>query len=72
MAIVNMILMTRRRKPGVPYMRHFLDSPYNIMFRPGDLTEGGLLARNRIFWGVIGFFICFALVAGMGLSGVLV
>ena len=67
-AFVNMILMSRRRKPGVPYMRHLMDSPYNIMFRPEDLTDSGLRARRRIFWAIVGFCLCIAMGSAIGIS----
>ena len=44
------IKMARNRKPGVPFSEG-AQSPYNIVFRPHQLTTEGLSARKKvIFW----------------------
>jgi hypothetical protein len=63
---VNLVLMTLRRKPGVPYMRGLLDSPNNIIFRPWDLTDSGLRARRRVFVGLLGFAVSLAIAIAAG------
>ena len=60
---VNMHRMVVHRKPGVPMYRRLWANPFNIMFRPGDLTEKGLRARNLILVGAVGFFVCVLLSA---------
>jgi len=57
-SMVNMLRMVVHRKPSVPLFRSWWASPFNIMFRPCDLTEKGLRARKLIFVGAVGFFVC--------------
>jgi hypothetical protein len=37
------------RKEGVPLFPNWYESPFNIIFRPHQLTERGLIARRRCF-----------------------
>ena len=41
------IKATRNRQPGVPYFPGNFQSPFNILFRPGQLTDAGKLARRN-------------------------
>ena len=67
-ATINMFRTVANRKEGVPLFPHWHESPWNILFRPHQLTERGLTARRRCFQGVVGFLIC--AVIGM-IAGVL-
>ena len=67
LAIVNMFRMVRHRKPGVPLFPNAWESPFNIMFRPGNLTDRGLRARKLTFLGTVGFVVCWFLAGGFGL-----
>ena len=65
LTMVNAVMMVRYRKPGVPraYSGY---SAFNIIFRPGDLTERGLRARRRVIVGVVGWLVCFVLFLAVG------
>ena len=45
------IKMWRNRKPGVPFSED-AESPYNIVFRPHQLTTEGLSAKEAYLLGV--------------------
>jgi hypothetical protein len=61
MGTINMFRMVRHRKPGVPLFPNCLESPFNIMFRPAQLTDTGLKARRKMFIGVLGFIGCWTI-----------
>jgi hypothetical protein len=63
--MINAILMVRRRKPGVPLCRDW-SSPYNIVFRPNDLTASGLRARRNLIFGFLGWFVCAGVFLAVG------
>lgn len=66
-AVVNMCLAVKYRKPDLPlFPDGMFGNPFNILFRPRDLTDRGLLARRRCFLGVAGFFACAALLCIIG------
>jgi hypothetical protein len=60
MAAINMFRMVRHRKPGVPLFPNWFESPFNIVFRPLDLTDVGLKARRKVLIGFCGFLACWA------------
>jgi hypothetical protein len=49
-AIVNMFRTVAYRKDGVPLFPHWYVSPFNVVFRPDQLTDRGLAARRRGLW----------------------
>jgi hypothetical protein len=55
--LVNMFRAVANRKEGVPLFPNWYESPFNILFRPSQLTDRGLSARRWCFYGVVGFFI---------------
>lgn len=67
--LVSMIRTIARRKPDV----RLWGNPFNMLFRPADLTEGGLRARQHCLASALGFVLCWlvAVLVG-GATGVLV
>ena len=65
-AVINMFRTVAHRKPGIPLFSHWLDNPFNLMLRPGQLTERGVTARRWCMYGVVGFLFCFVLGAVIG------
>jgi hypothetical protein len=53
--IMNMFRTVANRKLGVPLFPHWWESPFNILFRPWQLTDRGLDARRKCFLGMLGF-----------------
>jgi hypothetical protein len=42
------------RKPGRPLQPSLMESPFNYLFRPSELTEAGLRARKKcFFFGIV-------------------
>jgi hypothetical protein len=71
-ALINMFRTLAHRKPGVAIWPHWWESPFNILFRPEELTARGLVARRWCFFGVAGFLACFVLFLLVGIpTGVL-
>ena len=66
--LVNMFRMVANRKPGVPLFPGGLQSPFNIVFRPHQLTEAGLRARRLCLWGTLGLVLSMALAATIGIA----
>lgn len=66
-ATVNMFQVVANRKEGVPLFPHWWESPFNVVFRPQHLTDRGLAARRRCFYGTIGFIVFWLLGAAIGL-----
>jgi hypothetical protein len=67
-AAINMFRTVAYRKPGVPLFPHWWESPFNILFRPSQLTARGLEARRWCFYGVVGFLVCGGFVMIVGVS----
>jgi hypothetical protein len=68
--MINMFRAVCYCKEGVPLFRHWYGSPFNILFRPDDLTDQGLAARRWFFRGFAGFILCvLAAVAIASLTG---
>ena len=65
---INMFRTVANRKPGVPLFPNWWESPFNILFRPSQLTETGLSARRWCFYGGVGFLACWALGILVGLT----
>jgi hypothetical protein len=59
------IMMALNRKPGVPFSEEG-QSPWNIVFRPHQLTQAGLSARKKLI-SVVVVFVCTLLLACFGL-----
>ena len=57
-AAVNLVLVVRNRKPGLPLQPHWFESPFNYIFRPESLTDKGLRASRRTFLATFGYFVC--------------
>jgi hypothetical protein len=71
-AAVNMILMAKHRKEGVPLFPHGIFwSPFNILFTPHLLNEKGLKARRRLICSVIGFVFVVGFVIAGSMIGIL-
>ena len=71
-ALVNMFRTVANRKDGVPLFPSWYQGPFNILIRPSQLTDRGLSARCRCFYGFAGFVIsCDVAAAVGGLTGVL-
>jgi hypothetical protein len=66
-AVINMYRMISNRKEGVPLFPNWYESPGNIIFRPHQLTDRGLAARRWCIYGVVGFFVCWAVAFGIGM-----
>jgi hypothetical protein len=56
--MINGFRAMANRKEGVPLFAHWYESPSYIVFRPSRLTDRGLAARRRCFYGFAGFIIC--------------
>lgn len=67
-AVYNMFRTVALRKPGVSMWYGTLFNPFNLLLQPDKLTEAGLAARRRCFFGVAGFFICCILGVVVGLA----
>jgi hypothetical protein len=61
-AVVNVFRTVANRREGVPLFPIWFESPFNILFRPAQLTDRGLIARRRCFYGVIGFVLSILIV----------
>ncbi len=59
-AVINMFRTVANRKPDVPLFPSWWQSPFNILFRPSQLTERGLSARRWCFYALAGSLVCWA------------
>jgi hypothetical protein len=59
--VVNMFRVVANRKDGVPLFPNWFESPFNILFRPSQLTDRGIIARRKCFYGFIGFILSCAI-----------
>jgi hypothetical protein len=66
--VVNMFRAVANRKEGVPLFQSWLGNPFNILFQPALLTERGLTARRRCFYGLVGFVISCAIAGAAALA----
>ena len=67
-AVINMFRAVANRKPDVPVFPNWWESPFNIIYRPCQLTERGLSARRWYFYGLVGFIVCWAIGILVGLA----
>jgi len=66
-----MLRAVAHRKAGVPIFPNWYESPFNILFRPAQLTERGLAARRWFFYGIAGFVAFYVAAIAVGsLTGV--
>jgi hypothetical protein len=71
LVLVNMFRAVANRKEGVPIFPSWYESPFNILFRPHQLTERGLRARRLCLYGFAGFWLFAMLAVAIGtLTGV--
>jgi hypothetical protein len=61
--VVNMFRTVANRKPDVPLFPNWWESPFNILFRPSQLTDRGLSARRCCVDGSLGFLVCLVVAA---------
>ena len=64
--VVNMFRAVALQKPDVPLRWSLRESPFNILFRPNDLTKRGKTARSWCSFGVVGFLLSFLLAVLVG------
>jgi hypothetical protein len=64
---INMFRMVANRREDVALFRKWYENPFNVIFRPGDLTDRGLEARRRCLYGMFGFLAFILLVFVVGL-----
>ena len=65
-AVYNMFRTVALRKPGVSKWHGTWFNPFNLLLQPGKLTDAGLVARKRCFFGLLRFLACWVLAVLVG------